>query len=491
MIPFDDAYGRDFVHDNVVATRGDGYLSSLPFVTHLEDREPDLSVYMLICLPERGAYYPTFALAHALESQGHRVLYLGREEFRDDVERQGLKFLTMFPGSPSQDPNVGEIPTNLIRKLLWYRQKIAADPQRFRLLKAMVNGDIEAILQGHHVDLVLLDPFLHPLAAICVNARIRVVSMATELMNNRDYSIPPNNTVYAPTNSSWSRIVSYSLWLRFFLYSYLWRALLFVAMKIVSWPTAPRELTRAAKAQQKRSLLRWMFSEYSWRVILPEFVLCPRAFEFPSASSSTRRYFGVTIDRHRVDVPFDHEIPAEKKLIYASLGTHAAIYGKRVDRFIELLIEVAKTTPSCHFLINIGKGNEPAKFGEVPENVLLKTFVPQLEILDRSAAMITNGGLGTVKEAIMAQVPLLVVPCRWDQFGNAARVKQHGIGNICMLPKITVPIIQKCLDDLLKNPRYKTQLARMKQQIEQNDEFAKGLQWLNEVATQPHPVTEG
>ncbi len=435
---------------------------------------------MLICLPERGAYYPTFALAHALEARGHTAHYLGKDEFRDDVERQGLKFLTMFPGSPSQDVNVGEIPTSLIKKLLWYRNKVAQDPGRFRLLEAMINGDIEAILTTHRVDVVLLDPFLHQLAAICVNAKIPVVSMATELMNYRNYAIPPNNTRFAPTNSFWSRLVSHALWLRVFLLAHVFRAVMFVAMKLVRWPRPPRELMQKAKAQQQHAGLASMFSEYSWRAVLPEIVLCPRAFEFPIAFPSTRRYFGVTIDRRRVEIPLEEAIPPEKKLIYASLGTHAAIYGKRVDRFTHLLIEIATERPEWFFIVNIGKGNDPAKFGAVPDNVLLKTFVPQLQILERSAVIITNGGLGTVKEAIMAVVPLLMVPCRWDQFGNAARVKQHGIGDTCVLSKVTAPLLSKRLDDLLNNPRYKTQLARMKQQIEQDDEFTQGVQWLTE-----------
>lgn len=441
-----------------------------------------MSVYMIICLPERGAYYPTFALAHALEAHGHRALYPGLADFKEDVERQGLTFLTLFPDAPTSDPNVGEIPTSLLKKLLYLRKKAAQNPKRFHVLEAIANGDFAALLRAHRVDIVLLDPFLSQLAAVCRNADIRVVSMATELMNYKNHAIPPNCTVSAPSGAL-ARPLSYTLWGKHFLSIYGRRIAFFLATRLLFFPRAPRELRRKLKTLQKRAGLPSIFSEYSWRFDLPEIVLCPEAFDFPNArGAGNRRYFGVTVDRQRVDVAFDHAIPPDKKVVYVSLGTHAAMYGKKVDRFIACLIEAARTRPDCYFIVNIGKGNSPAKFGAPPQTVLLVNFAPQLQILDRSAAIITNGGLGTVKEAIMAEVPMLVVPCRWDQFGNAARVKFHGIGDYCNINKVTALQLQEQLDQILSDSTYKTQLARMKKQVERDDEFAKGLQWLMALA---------
>ncbi len=78
----------------------------------------------------------------------------------------------------------------------------------------------------------------------------------------------------------------------------------------------------------------------------------------------------------------------------------------------------------------------------------------------------------------MAEVPMLVVPCRWDQFGNAARVTFHGIGDYCNINTVTASELQDRLNNILGNAKYKTQLARLKSQIEHDNEFAKGIQWL-------------
>jgi MGT family glycosyltransferase len=274
---------------------------------------------------------------------------------------------------------------------------------------------------------------------------------------------------------------SRALWAKHFFFVYARRIGFFLVRRLLFWPEPPRELRRKIQQLKKSAGLNSMFSEYSWRFDLPEFVLCPRALDFPIARSTTRRYFGVTIDRRRVDVPFDHQVPDGKELVYVTLGTHAAMYGKKIDRFFRCLIEAAKTMPACYFIVNIGKGNDPAKFGKA-DNVFLTDFVPQLQILDRAAAIVTNGGLGTVKEAIMAQVPLLVVPCRWDQFGNAARVKLHGIGDYCNIDKVTAPLLRQRIDHVLNDGGYRSRLASMKQQIEEDDEFSKGMQWLCALA---------
>jgi zeaxanthin glucosyltransferase len=445
---------------------------------------------MIICLPERGGYYPTFAIAQALQARGHTVLYPGVSDFREDVERQGIKFLTLFPDMPTLDPDHGEIPHNLFKKLLYFRNKAAENPKRFQVMEAIANGDLEAMLKEHKVDVVLLDPFLSPLAAVCKKAGVEVVSMATELMNYKNHAIPPSCTLQVPSRGPWSRAMSHSLWAKHFLLAYLKRIGLFLVTRTLFWPRPPRELKRKLNQVRRQAGYASIFSEYSWRFDLPEMALCPRAFEFPDVPiQEGRRYFGVTIDRSRVEVPMDHEIPPHKKLVYASLGTHAAMYGPGVDRFIRLLIEVAKRRTDCHFLVNIGKGNKPEKFEGVPENVHLTNFVPQLQILDRSAAIITNGGLGTVKEAIMAEVPLLVAPCRWDQFGNSARVKAHGIGERCDLNRVTDVELEEHLDRILNDPTYKNQLARMKGQIERDKELEKGLQWLTDLARREAPAS--
>jgi UDP:flavonoid glycosyltransferase YjiC (YdhE family) len=66
----------------------------------------------------------------------------------------------------------------------------------------------------------------------------------------------------------------------------------------------------------------------------------------------------------------------------------------------------------------------------VPSNVLVRPYVPQLELLSRSSVMITHGGANSVMEAIAYRVPLLIAPLCNDQFHQVHFVETAGIGRV-------------------------------------------------------------
>ena len=63
-----------------------------------------------------------------------------------------------------------------------------------------------------------------------------------------------------------------------------------------------------------------------------------------------------------------------------------------------------------------------------PPNVTVKQWVRHADVLPYCSAVITHGGHGTVMKALIAGVPLVVVPLGRDQPDNAARVVHAGAG---------------------------------------------------------------
>ena len=76
----------------------------------------------------------------------------------------------------------------------------------------------------------------------------------------------------------------------------------------------------------------------------------------------------------------------------------------------------------------IGSHVEPADVGPVPANVRLERFVPQADVLRRSAVVISHGGAGTVLGAASHGLPQFVVPLFADQWQNAVAVRDSGCG---------------------------------------------------------------
>ena len=76
----------------------------------------------------------------------------------------------------------------------------------------------------------------------------------------------------------------------------------------------------------------------------------------------------------------------------------------------------------------IGSHVDSADLGPVPPNVRLERFVPQADVLRRSALVTSHGGAGTVLGAASHALPQFVVPLFTDQWQNAVAVRDAGCG---------------------------------------------------------------
>merc|ERR1712039_19105 len=65
---------------------------------------------------------------------------------------------------------------------------------------------------------------------------------------------------------------------------------------------------------------------------------------------------------------------------------------------------------------------------ELPDNLLVRQAVPQLEVLQRCDVFITHGGANSMHEALSSKVPMLVVPVFGDQPLNADAIAKCGAG---------------------------------------------------------------
>jgi MGT family glycosyltransferase len=78
-------------------------------------------------------------------------------------------------------------------------------------------------------------------------------------------------------------------------------------------------------------------------------------------------------------------------------------------------------------LVTTGPAVDPAAIS-APGNVTVTRWVRHADVLPHCSAVITHGGHGTVMKALIAGVPLILVPLGRDQPDNAARVVYAGAG---------------------------------------------------------------
>ena len=445
----------------------------------------------IIMLPERGGYYATFLLARALVRRGHRVVYYGTADFAEDVRRQGFEYVTMFqdeygPGTLDLPP----VPDGFFARLRFTKQLFRRmRPHRF--LEATVSGEVERLLRSHAVDIILVDPLLRWLGAPLARAGFRVMSLSTELIGD-GFSLPPTSSGFVPREGS----VTSSIWCRVIWVAHLaqhYSKLLFrrVLSAVYSGDAPPLRLTYQLWKRSSGSGYPRFLSEYGIRHRFPEIVLCPRAFDFPSRAPVRRRYAGLTVevDRQEVDFPWERLDRLRGAIVYVSLGTHAALYVGKTSRFLRTVLDVARQRTDLRFVLVLGVGRSVNDIGDVPENVVAVQFVPQIALLKRASVAVTNGGLGTIKECVLLRVPMIVVPCMYDQPGNAARVAFHGIGRRADIRKISARALGGLIDECRQSEAIKQALRRMSTAFASTTETEAALDFvLGHPGPEPGPA---
>ncbi|MGW0161304.1 glycosyltransferase [Mycobacterium sp. NPDC003323] len=112
--------------------------------------------------------------------------------------------------------------------------------------------------------------------------------------------------------------------------------------------------------------------------------------------------------------------PAGSALVYLSLGSLGAADVALMQR----LVDVLGRTP--HRFI-VSKGPQADRI-TLAENMVGAQMLPQTRIIPLVDAVISHGGNNTTTESLHFGKPLIVLPLFWDQYENAQRIDELGLG---------------------------------------------------------------
>ncbi|MGC0373966.1 MGT family glycosyltransferase [Streptomyces sp. SAI-229] len=153
-------------------------------------------------------------------------------------------------------------------------------------------------------------------------------------------------------------------------------------------------------------------------------VLIPKALQ-PNADrvdESVHSFVGACQGDRSAEGDWQRPAGAEK-VVLVSLGSsftkQPAFYRECVKAFAGL--------PGWHLVLQVGKHVDPAELGDVPENVEVRSWVPQLAILKQADLFVTHAGAGGSQEGLATATPMIAVPQAVDQFGNADMLQGLGV----------------------------------------------------------------
>lgn len=181
----------------------------------------------------------------------------------------------------------------------------------------------------------------------------------------------------------------------------------------------------------------------------------PYADEFPEEQFL---FLGPSVyERKAVDFGYKK---GDRTLIYISLGTVL----KGAVSFFQNCVEAFRGE-QVDVIISVGKQFDMRKLKNVPENVKIYSYVPQIEVLKQADVFVTHGGMNSVSEALVYGVPMVVIPFVTDQPVNAECIEKLGVGKRLDYAKAESKTLKDMVYSVINHDEIKENMRKVQQMI--------------------------
>jgi MGT family glycosyltransferase len=137
-----------------------------------------------------------------------------------------------------------------------------------------------------------------------------------------------------------------------------------------------------------------------------------------------------------------------EKVVLVSLGSSFT----KQPEFYRNCVRAFAGLPGWHVVLQIGRHVDPAELGDVPANVEVRSWVPQLAILRQADLFVTHAGAGGSQEGLATATPMIAVPQAVDQFGNADMLQGLGVARHLPTEEATPEALRAAALDLADDP---------------------------------------
>lgn len=144
----------------------------------------------------------------------------------------------------------------------------------------------------------------------------------------------------------------------------------------------------------------------------------------------------------------------KRKLIYISLGT---INNKNVS-FYKNCISAFKDS-DVDVIMSVGRSTDIKSLGNIPNNFEVKNSVEQIAILQKTDVFVTHSGMNSVNESLYYGVPMVLFPQHSEQRMVAKRVVHLGAG--IMLKEDKSESIKKAVFQVINDNEYKENATKL------------------------------
>jgi len=378
-----------------------------------------------------GDLHPYVAVSRELARRGQRPLIATFEEYRDAVTAASIEFAPMRPSM-----SVFGDKTAMMERLIdpWRGPELMVRKMFMPRLRDSYR-DLADACRG--ADLLVTHPltFAGPLLAQKKGLRWASTTLAPmTLYSAIDPPLFPDVPVLA-----WARKLGVA--------PYRWMFRIPRAM-VRRWEQPLREF-RAELRLPPTDAIAQFEGQFSPRLNLALFspVLAAPQPDWPANTlmCGFPRYDGAPLDP-RTHAELEAFLASGEPPIVFGLGSSAVMIA---GDFWHAAIEAVGRLGQRAILLT---GKPPEDLGSLPRDVMAFRYLPYSAVFPRAAAIVHQGGIGTLAQALAAGRPQLVVPVAFDQPDNARRTTALGVARSLPFRKATAAAMARELSALLATP---------------------------------------
>jgi zeaxanthin glucosyltransferase len=421
---------------------------------------------LFVILPYPSHYLASFGFARMWQKRGYNIVFTGFDIYRDLVEKEGFLFETLYYG------HITKILKIRVFLGLWLRSTFDRNDRkrRYRAYYARVQA-IKYLIEFYRPEIVFLDDHVGHYALYLADYKQQMVVINTKLATRKRIDSSPLNSSFYPNKTMWSRLWCEWLWTKHVALRQFRNTIENLTFNGMGEVGFHKRLAKRIGVDTSK-LFNKQNAFYDGLRHTPSVILAPSCLEIaPPNTEEIVFYCNPQIERDESQyLTEDYQKLSETlkqmqkergiKVILVAFGTLSGMAEKKMKLLWEKLFVVIASNSNWHFVVsNIGMD---VQIPALP-NMSILNFVPQMDALGWVDAMITHGGLTTIKECLQAQVPMLIYPYNYnaDAPGNGVRIAQKGWGlNGNINKDSAATIVQKLSKVLdLKLPKVKPDLG--------------------------------
>jgi MGT family glycosyltransferase len=423
---------------------------------------------LIASTPATGHLNPLLAIGRILIAEGHEIVGLSGNALRERIEGIGAEFCPLPAGA---DIDLGDV-VSVVPELKhippgpeWLR--VAIERLFVDTIPAQHKG-LQQVLRDFPADVIIGDDMIFGVLPMLLGPRSKrppIVLCGTSILHWRREDEAPHFAGLPPATTQ-AQLKEYA-------------AISQEHDRVVNQPLA-RRLNRFLEDLGVGPLSMTLYDSV---VELADayLQLTVPSFEFPRDIPPSVHFIGaLPIIPNQAPLPsWAHELDGSRKVVLVTQGTVA-----NHDFGLLIAPTLAAFANEPDLLVVVTAGGRPidAIPGPIPSNARLASYLPFEWVVPRVDVFVTNGGYGSVNQAMSIGIPLVTAGLTEDKADVNARVAWSGVGIDLATNEPTPQALREAIRTVLDKPNYRSRASSMADEFDGIDTRSEILRIISQVS---------